>query len=160
RYAAIDFEEGGMSWAIVAQVAALLRSDDRANPLADLGVRQILVGGYSGAGAYTLMYLRSFHERWRRADGRPLVDGYLVGEPTWYMTISTLDDRSPEAQGVTEVDVPVISLYTGPQVWMDFAVSLDTDRVRPDRDGVSSDGRPIGYRTYEIAGGAHINGPG
>jgi hypothetical protein len=52
------------------------------------------------------------------------------------------------------VDVPVISL-TGPQQWMDHAIGPGTDRMRPDRDG-----HRRGYRTYEIAGGAHINGPG
>lgn len=160
RYQAIEFDEGGLSWDVIAQVAALLRSRDGANPLADLDVRQVLVGGYSGAGAYTLLYVRSFHERWRQADGSPLIDGYLVGEPSWYPAISMLDDRMPVSQGVTEVDVPVISLYTGPQAWMDLAVSPDTDRTRPDRDGQAADGRRVGYRTYEIAGGAHLTGPG
>ncbi|MET0627678.1 MAG: alpha/beta hydrolase domain-containing protein [Acidimicrobiia bacterium] len=156
RYAAIDFEEGGLSWDIVAQVAALLRSDDESNPLAATGITQVVCGGYSGAGAYTLMYLKNFHDRWRRPDGSPLMDAYFVGEPSWYQQISTLDDRLPSDQGVpADLDVPAISLYTGPQLWMDHAIGRGTDRVRPDRDG---DRR--GYRTYEIAGGAHANGPG
>lgn len=155
RYAAIDFTEGGLSWDIIAQVAGLLRRAAAANPIEDLDVRRVIGGGYSGAGAYTLMYLKNFHDRWRRADGSPLIDGYLIGEPSWYQQLSTLDDRIPADQGVPDVDVPVISLYTGPQQWMDYAIGPGTDRMRPDRDG-----HRRGYRTYEIAGGVHINGPG
>jgi hypothetical protein len=160
RYAPLDFEEGGLSWDIIAQVAALLRSGDSASPLSGLPVRQVIGGGYSGAGAYTLAYVRSFHERWRRVDGGPLFDAYFVGEPSWYQPLSTLDERLPADQGVPDIDVPVISLYTGPQQWMDYAIGPDTDRIRADRDGSNPDGSARGYRTYEIAGGAHVNGPG
>jgi hypothetical protein len=101
------------------------------------------------------MYLKNFHDYWRLEDGSPLFDAYFVGEPSWYQQISTLDERIPSDQGVPSIDVPVISLYTGPQQWMDHAIGPNTDRIRPHRDGERS-----GYRTYEIAGGAHVNGPG
>jgi len=155
RYAPVDFQEGGLSWDIIAQTAALLRSESPYNPLAGYGVSQIVGGGYSGAGAYALMFLRSFHDHWRRPDGGPLVDAWFVGEPSWYQQISTLDDRIPADQIVPDIDAPVISLYTGPQEWMDLATGLDVDRIRPDRDGERR-----GYRTFELAGGGHANMPG
>lgn len=157
RYGPLDFEEGGMTWDILAQVAALVRSDVEANPLAGLDVARVVAGGYSGGGAYTLMYLKLFHDRWRHDDGSPLIDAYLVGEPSWYQALSTLDDRHPDDQTVPDVDVPVISFYNMPLAPMVERVAPGATRFRPDDDTVAANGRAAGRRTYEIAGSAHVN---
>ncbi|MET0420233.1 MAG: alpha/beta hydrolase domain-containing protein [Acidimicrobiia bacterium] len=154
RYAPIEFDEGGLTWDILAQLAALVRHGGAHSPFPS-AASKVFMGGFSGSGAYTLMYSRSFHDRWQRAEGGPLVDGYVIGEPSWYQHISSADDRIPADQAPRDLDVPAISLYGSSQRIFDHLVGCGTARIRDDADGPS-----CGVRTWEVAGSAHTARPG
>src|SRR5262249_39772459 len=92
---------------------------------------------------------------WSSPAGGPLVDAYLVGEPSWYQQISGVDARMPGKQVVRDLDVPVISVYSGSQHVVDHLVGVGTSRLRDDFDAPRA-----GDRTYELAGSAHSARPG
>jgi hypothetical protein len=145
RYAAMAVPEDGLNWDIISQVGRLLKSRAGLNPLSAYGVRHIIAQGWSGGAALLLIYVSDgFHDRARMPSGGPIVDGYLVGEPSGYPKINSAaaalstDDPRQKARAV---DVPVISLHTRPQ---------ESYRRRPDGNGAHDR-----YRVYEVAGAAH-----
>ena len=73
--------------------------------------------------------------------GRPVFDGYLVGNPGDYLALSSSAPgivKDDPRQRVEPLDVPVITLLTGPQ-----------EDTRRRADGSSREDR---YRVYEVAG--------
>lgn len=148
RYAAINISDDGLRWDIMAQVAGLVRSQD--GPLAGQGyldrAKQVKGGlkvysiGTSLTGYMQLAFIDGgHHARARRADGGPIIDGYvpiIAGIP--------LDPPT---------DVPVIrviseSEYLNPNP----TVTPPTWASRlPDSDGPGAR-----VREYDVAGASHM----
>lgn len=66
-----------VSNAILSQVGALLKANDRGGPFAGMTVRHLVMGGSSQTGGTTLRYIRDAHEGARQSDGSPIYDGYF-----------------------------------------------------------------------------------
>jgi hypothetical protein len=61
----------------MVQVAALLRSSSKENPLLGLNPQRLIVAGYSASGDYLTRLAIAFHRDLRLGDGAPVFDGYL-----------------------------------------------------------------------------------
>lgn len=144
--------ENGLVWDIVSQAGRLLRSQEESNPLKDYHVKYVIATGYSQTGGYLTTYINLIHplESARLADGRPIFDGYMIGDGDAFMApINQCADWLPPGEtGVTvkPCDVPVISVVT--QGLLNSTIAAR----RPDSD--TSKDR---YRRYEIPGSSHIN---
>ncbi len=146
RYASLNFPEDGMNWDVIGQVANMVKSNASVSPLKGYHVKQVFMEGFSGAGAITLIWANEFSPLLRLANGAPIVDGFVVGEPSGYPLINS--QSAPIAptdprQKVLANGVPVVKLHTRPE---------PAAQRRPDSD--SSSGQ---YRTYEVAGAAHTD---
>lgn len=153
RYGPIEFPDGGLTWDIISQIGRLVRTDFPKNPLRDFRPKTIIAGGFSGAGALTLFYINGgFADKARMPGGKPIFDGYFVGEPSWYprvnSTASTALDMADDdpRQQVQPRDVPAISLYS---MWV--TTPMGVGRLRADSD--APDDR---YRFYVVAGASHV----
>jgi len=146
RYAALNVPEDGLNWDIIGQIAELLKSNAATSPLDGFRVRQIFMEGFSGAGAIVQFWINDFSHILRQPDGRSLIDGYVVGEPSGYPLINS--QAAPIAaddprQAVIPPGVPVVKLHTRPE---------PASQRRPDSDTPADR-----YRTYEVAGAAHTD---
>jgi hypothetical protein len=133
RYGALQATDNAQLWDMLAQLAALLKSDVAANPLRNDHVRHIYLTGYSFTGAAAASFANFHHQRSRLPDGRPLFDGYLPMADSMY---------------VQPLDVPVLRVMTQ----SDFN-SFDGTRNRRD-DSDAPDSR---FRLWEVAGASHVN---
>ena len=115
---------------VIAQVGAALKSRDRANPLARLPLRKMVLGGTSASAAVLVRYLPA-HRVYRLADMAPIYDGFL---PT-----ST-------AAEIDKVDVPMIEVPTMTEVARGASV------LRQDGDEPGNQ-----FRVYEVAGIGHLD---
>jgi hypothetical protein len=113
-----------------------------------LPVKKTIVGGWSGSGALTLFFANTFHMRERMADGSPIFDAVLLGEPGWYPRINSdsgdliaYDARQRPAM----LDVPMISVNSSAPI--EFGMPF-----RPRADSDDPKGR---FRAYEVAGADH-----
>lgn len=152
RYAALRWpEDDGIRFAVFADIIARLRE-------APAGVlpappRTVLAAGWSFTGSFLRTYINAgFHDARRRANRRPLIDGYLIGissrwngsgalplaagQPAW-----AVDD---ERRALRPIDAPVIEFLT------EFEVALGDGPQIPDRDR-----RPGAHRLYELGGVIH-----
>jgi hypothetical protein len=146
RYASLNFPEDGLNWDVIGQVANMVKSNASVSPLKGYNVKQVFMEGFSGAGAITLIWANEFSPLLRLANGAPIVDGFVVGEPSGYPLINS--QAAPIAptdprQKVLANGVPVVKLHTRPE---------PAAQRRPDSDSPSGQ-----YRTYEVAGAAHTD---
>ncbi|HEX2197495.1 MAG TPA: alpha/beta hydrolase domain-containing protein, partial [Burkholderiales bacterium] len=118
---------------ILAQIAWMVRSNDPRSPLsARYPVRGLVMGGTSASSGFVRTYMGSAHnEAFRRSDGGPIVDGFLV--------TATLGSAP-----VQMTDVPTIQVPT------QFEVAGTHAYRRPD-----SDEAPNLFRIYEVPGMSH-----
>lgn len=144
RYAALNIPGEGLRWDIMTQTAALMRSAD--GPLGKLGFLaaaqarrgglKIISSGTSLTGGMQSAFIdNGHHARARRADGGPMMDGFLI-----------LVSGRPK---VLPPDAPVISILSEGDMARG-AARLITQRTA-DVDG------PVRFRWYEIAGTGHAN---
>ncbi|WP_157968638.1 alpha/beta hydrolase domain-containing protein [Streptomyces geranii] len=138
RYDALSLPEFGQNWDILSQVGRLLKTRTADNPLNGYGVRKVYANGWAFAASVWLTYTgEGFHDRLRMPGGRPIFDGYLIGNAGDYQPVNSTAPavaKDDPRQKVRDLDVPVVVLLTGPQ---------DDNRRRPDGPG---------YRVYEVAG--------
>jgi hypothetical protein len=124
----------------------MLKSNAGVSPLKGYRVHQVFMEGFSGAGAITLIWANEFSRLLRLQDGSPIVDGFVVGEPSGYPLInsqSTPISASDPRQKVVPPGVPVVKLHTRPE---------PATQRRGDSDAPGDL-----YRTYEVAGAAHTD---
>lgn len=149
RYAWLGFgpngNEGGLNWDVIAAVGQAVKAGKLTGPLQ---VKKTLIGGWSGSGALTLFFANTFHMRERMADGGPIFDAVLLGEPGWYPRINAdsgdliaYDARQRPAM----LDVPMISVNSSAPI--EFGMPF-----RPRADSDDPKGR---FRAYEVAGADH-----
>jgi hypothetical protein len=115
---------------VIAQVGAALKSNDRANPLAGLPIRKMVLGGTSASAAVVIRYLAA-HAVYRLPNLGPIYDGFL---PT------------SNAAEIQKIDVPMIQIPTMTEV------ARGTSVVRQDGDAPGDQ-----FRVYEVAGIAHLD---
>ncbi len=118
---------------ILAQIAWTVRSNDARSPLnADYPVKGLVMGGTSASSGFVRTYMGGAHnEAFRRSDGGPIVDGFLV--------TATLGGAA-----VQLTDVPTIQVPT------QFEVAGTNAYRRTD-----SDDAPNLFRIYEVPGMSH-----
>jgi hypothetical protein len=129
RYKDLNVQQG-QGPEIIAQVGALIRSQNPANPLAGLTIRKMILGGTSASSAALIAYLPA-HMVYRLPDMKPIYDGFL-----------------PTSTGATirQIDVPLIQVPTMTEVTGGQTTS------RQDGDAAGDQ-----YRSYEFAGMAHLD---
>ena len=152
RYAAFAWpEDDGIRWDVIGQAASRLRDPGSQGPLAGLRVRRLLVSGWSFLGSLQRSYINfGFHERYRRKDGSPVVDGYLIGisagaVPSGRVPLNSADpamDRTRDP--LRMIDSPVIELTSE----MEAITNIHPLRAE-------SDAAQGGYRIYELGGTSH-----
>lgn len=126
--------------AILAQTAVAIR--ERQGPFSDLAVRHILLQGHSQTGMVTTNFVQEAHETHRRANGRPVFDGYFPsGAP-----ITRFGPR----------DVPLVQVVSDGDVFDGQAGFFTTARDRAYRRD-DSDAPGDRYRLYELAGMPHAS---
>jgi hypothetical protein len=129
RYKSLRVGQGQAS-EILAQVGALMKSNEPGNPLAALAVRKMVLAGTSASAAVLINYLPA-HMVLRLPGMRPMYDGFL-----------------PTSTGATirQIDVPMIQVPTMTEVMSGSA----TARQDGDQPGDQ-------FRVYEFPGMAHID---
>ena len=154
RYGAISIDRPGLGWDIVGLVASLVRSGRPDGPLGGRSTRSIL-SGWSQTGTFCRTFLgEGFDERWRLAQGRPVIDAYVVCISSGgalrpgYAPLSRGQPALPwddERRTVGPHGVPVIELLSEAEAETHRAV------LRADADG------PVDkFRLYEVAGTSHV----
>jgi hypothetical protein len=123
--------------AILAQVGAALRTQ---GPMAGYKLRHILLVGHSQTGLVSTTYIQQGHDKYRRAGGAPVYDGYL---PTGFPGAAFAPRDVPLIQVVSDSDVSSNSSF------------LLRGQGRAYRRPDSDDARDR-YRLYELAGMPHM----
>ena len=129
RYQDLQINNGQAS-EIIAQVGALLKSKNAENPLADLRIRKMILGGTSASAGVLIRYLPA-HSIYRLSDMGPIYDGFL---PT------------SNASEIQKIDVPMIQIPTMTEV------GRGTSVLRQDGDAPGDQ-----FRVYELSGIAHLD---
>src|SRR4051812_14433996 len=158
--------EDGLAWDIYSQVGALVRSRDRANPLAyrsgrhdwrggqhghGATVKHVYGFGYSQTGGDLYDYINAIHPLDVARNGHPIYDGYIVAVAGGaFVGIVPINQCEPP-RGVgaprlqfSNVGVPIIHVMSQ----SDYLFGIDSRR--PDSDAPADR-----FRHYEMAGAAH-----
>lgn len=140
--------ENGFIWDILSQTGALLRNGSPGNPLKGFDVSRIYLTGDSQSGGFVLNYANAIHPFALREGGGPVFDGYL--------TASAGGSGLPMHQCAGPIPRGDARLTMQPRGVPIIKLINQTDirylNRRPD-----SDIAPDLYRSYEIAGAAHVH---
>jgi hypothetical protein len=153
RYSAFRWpQDDGIRWDVIGQAASRLHYPTPSGPLAGLKVRRIYMSGWSFLGSTVRSWINyGFHDRYRRRDGGPLIDGYLAG-----ISASSVDaghvplnssvgvHADKAKRRLRSIDSPVIELMS------EMEALTNVDPQVPDVDGVRG-----GHRLYELGGTSH-----
>jgi hypothetical protein len=152
RYDELDVPMVGLGFDIVATVASTLRRGDFGSVVLD----HLFMTGASYTGTFQRVFLgEGFHERARRPDGGPAVDGYLIQISSGafmlggYNPINEATGRPPadHPQRIIQPrDVPVIELLSEGEAETNLASRRDDSDEPSDR-----------YRLYEVPGACHMS---
>jgi hypothetical protein len=133
RYKALSIAQGQTN-EVIAQVGMLIKT--RPGVLAPYPVRQITLMGTSASSGTVRNYFPA-HGEWRKADGGPIFDGYLL---------TSTNGNTP----LPIVDVPVVQMPTQTEVHTHAEAGIAYRR--PDSDAPGNR-----FRLYEVAGMPHNN---
>jgi hypothetical protein len=143
--------ENGLIWDMASQVAALLKSEAKDNPLKGFTVKMAFLTGYSQTGGYVVTYVNFIRPLPDALgfNGRTVYDGYLIGDGDGLL-IPLNQCSAPPMPGDPRFIIkprpePVISVVSQ-VLW----TGMGADRA----DSNSAKDR---YRRYEIAGASHMN---
>jgi hypothetical protein len=150
RYRSVSIAVDGLGYDILGQVAQALRTGQL--PVGD--VRRLVMSGWSATGSFCRVFLQDgFHDRHRLPDGRPAVDGYLIGISSGSAGKAGYPPLSAES-AVLPADDPrrTIGTHGVPvfEVLSEFESETHRRSLRPDSDGPEDP-----YRLYQIAGTSH-----
>lgn len=129
RYKDMKVEQGQAS-EILAQVGALVRSNQPGNPLAGLPLRKMILAGTSASAGVLVNYLPA-HMVYRLPDMKPIYDGFL---PT------------SNGANIRQIDVPMIQVPTTTEAMRGNVP------VRQDGDAPGDQ-----FRVYEFPGMPHLD---
>lgn len=146
-------EDDGLRWDIMGQSASLLRDPGTTGPLAGLRVRHVYLSGWSFLGSTIRSWINfGFHDRYRRKDGSPVIDGYLIGISAGSVEAGHVPLSSGGAavdhrrDMLRSIDVPVIELTSS------MEAITNVFPQTPDSDAVKG-----GHRIYELGGVSHLD---
>lgn len=159
RYRAIDWpDDDAIRWDVFGQVALLLKGGD--GPFADLKVERVYASGWSFIGSFLRTFIQDgFHERFKTSDGKPAIDGYLIGissgsvgaghvpltSSTVSASTSNTDAVLPDAV-LRRIDAPIIELQS------ENEAVTNREPQTPDSDAIAG-----GHRLYELGGVSHTD---
>jgi hypothetical protein len=159
RYAPIVWpDNNGIAWDVFGSAAYLLRSESENNPLRAFPIKRMYATGWSATGSFLRTYTNEgFHDRYRRADGSPTIDGYVAGISQG----SFIAGYTPIAD-----DVPVIP-PTDPRRWP-RATDAPFIEIMSENEAVTKVGPPVldsdehpgRHRYYELPGTTHTDAMG
>jgi hypothetical protein len=156
--------ERAQAWDIFTQVGALLKSNDKSNPLRGFKVKYLYGHGYSQTGAMMITYINFFHPLAKLGNGKPIYDGYLPAAAGGPLHINDDLLASPSDLGIGGLEptdprrvirpsgVPVVHMLTETEIAFPVPDFSGLPTRRPD-----SDTYPDLFRRYEIAGACHFN---
>ena len=139
--------EEGFRFDLISKVGALLKAAPAGSPFAGFRVEGIYM---TSQFPDVVTYLDAIHSHARLANGKPVIDGYLLrnpGAPSRLSNCGTAPARNDPRSIVAKVDVPVIEVVAQGEVDASLA------QRRPDSD--DADNR---FRRYEVAGASHTGG--
>ena len=152
RYRELDIPELGLGFDIVATVATWLRT----GAVDGLVLDHLFMTGASYTGTFQRVFLgEGFHDRARRSDGGPAVEGYLIQISSGgfllggYHPISEAAGRPPAdhpPRVIQPRDVPVIELLSEGEAETNLRSRRDDSDAPGDR-----------YRLYEVPGACHMS---
>jgi hypothetical protein len=151
RYRHLDLPQRGIGFDILSQAAMWLRAEG----LADLRPEHLFMTGASYTGSFQRVFLADgFHDRTRRADGSPAVEGYLIqiSSGNFIGGYLPLNDHDPQPghddarRIVGPHDVPVIELLS------EGEAETNGPSRRPDSDDPGDR-----FRLYEVPGACHMS---
>lgn len=144
--------ENGLVWDIMSHVGALVRDDSRKNPLSGFKVEKVYATGYSQSAGYLVTYINFIRPlpNSMLKSGRPIYDGYMVGDG------DAIARRLNQCAPGFEYEDPriVIKPRSEPVISVVSQSIVGLSRYVRREDSDSPDDR---YRSYEIAGAAHVN---
>ena len=140
RYSDLRVQPGQAN-EILAQVGAMLRSNQPGNPLNGLRIRKMILAGTSASAGVLINYLPA-HMVYRLADMKPIYDGFL---PT--SSGATIAARMNAGGSERPVDVPIVPVPTMTEVASGKGVTGRQDSDEPGNQ----------FRVYEFVGMAHID---
>lgn len=152
RYAGLDIPHVGLGFDIVAQVATWLRSDASTIP-----VDHMVMTGASYTGTFQRTFTGDgFHDRARRPDGGPAVEGYLIQISSGGFGVGGYNPVSPDV-GRLPIDDPrrTVGGHGVPIIELLGEGETETHRLVTRDD---SDDPADPYRLYEVPGGCHMSG--
>lgn len=165
RYETLSLaRERAQAWDIFSQVGALLKSNDKSNPLRGFDVKYLYGHGYSQTGAMMITYIDFFHPLARLGNGKPIYDAYLpsAAGAAAYVNDDFFKDPSDLGMGGFELadprrviqpaGVPVVHMLNETEIATPLADLSAVTTRRPD-----SDKAPDLFRRYEIPGACHMN---
>jgi hypothetical protein len=131
RYNPLTMPDFTQLWGCLAQVGALIKGQDKNNPLKGLPVSYQFMTGLSFTGVATATFANYHHESAKLADGSNIFDGYVPINNAMY--------NRP-------LDVPTLRIMSQG----DFSSFEGVNNRREDNDEPGSR-----YRLYELAGSPH-----
>lgn len=156
RYASLSMPDSGQIWDIMSQTAALLKAQSNPeNPLYQWNVERIILTGHSQSASYVKTYVNTFHRNAILDDGRNAFDGYIENAGSYSAKRVNLEGANgenfdffdPRNKAIVPVAAPVFRVQseTEPNSFFSSRLSRQTEVESPF------------VRTYEIAGGAHVD---
>ena len=157
RYAGIVWpRDDGVRWDVFGQTVRLLRSEGAANPLREADVASMYAVGWSFNGSFLRTFINEgFHDRYRRENGAPAIDGYLIGisQHNFASGYVPLNAETPILPGddarrlPRAIDAPVIELMTESEAVTKLGPAIAYNSNTPGR-----------HRIYEVPGVTHGDG--
>lgn len=149
-YDPVRFRRGGepdpfvpQSQAIGAQLALLLKSNTQDGPMQHLQVDRVYVNSWAVTSQIWMDYLdQGRHQKWRMADGSPLIDAYMTGRMA-YGEVGGDVVRVPRKM---PQDVPFVTIFSQSELMHD---AMENIALPPDTDHPK-------LRYYEIVGMPHL----
>jgi len=152
QYADLNVPDAGLGFDILSQVATWVR----AHGLPGLRLDHLFMSGASHTGTFQRVFLADgFHQRARRPDGGPAVEGYLIQISSGAFMLggyhqlhegASVPPAGDRRRVIGPLDVPVIEL-------------LSEGEAETNRDARRADSDEPGdrYRLYEVPGAAHMS---
>ena len=140
--------ENGLSYDVISQVGALIRSDQEGGPFFGYDVNCLLGTGATAGDMST--YAGLVHNYAKQPSGKPVYDGFsifMTGAPA-NLNNEEQNILAPDPRGIIYPIVPTMRVLTmGDMLGKGYHPDWSVYQRRPDSDGPESP-----YRIYEIAG--------
>jgi hypothetical protein len=159
RYQKLTMDRFGQVWDVLSQGAALLKEDaNPENPMTGFGVERIIQTGYSQSAGFQKTYANVMHSRDVKEYGSAVYDGYYLGAGGFS---AKQINPPPPGEGIdyvgandlrrfVDVPVPVIRFQTETEMLAFF-------QAQTGRQLESGEPNSPQVRTYEMAGGVHVD---